>query len=127
MTLRFATGPHSERDERRSPRIETPYTSPQRTSANVFPADGESALLRCGEGEPDLAMAIVDLRLPDTDGLTLATQIRQRRPDCPIILMTAYGTPEVVRGAEALGAPVITKPFNVDELLSLVSERLRPA
>ena len=64
---------------------------------------------------------VLDLRLPDVDDLSLLATIRQLRPAATVVLMTAYGTPEIVTQAVALGAHgVLTKPFELGELSRMV-------
>ena len=73
----------------------------------------------------DVGLVLLDLRLPDTNGLAVLRQIKKKRPDCPVILMTAFGTPEVAREAVADGAfRVVDKPFNLDDMTSLVEQAL---
>lgn len=71
---------------------------------------------------PDLAL--LDLRLPDSDDLGLAFFIRTHAPNVPIVLMTAFGTPEILAQAAAFGIPVLTKPFDMSELTVLVDRTL---
>ena len=67
------------------------------------------------------ALAMVDLRLPDTDGLKLLEQIKARQPQCQVILMTGYSTVKTAVEAIKLGAyDYVEKPF--EELTDL--ERL---
>jgi DNA-binding NtrC family response regulator len=72
---------------------------------------------------PDVV--VLDYRLPDSDDLGLLTAIRREAPTVPVILMTAHGTAEVVKGALALGAyRVVGKPFEVHDMASLVTDAL---
>jgi DNA-binding NtrC family response regulator len=72
---------------------------------------------------PDVV--VLDYRLPDSDDLGLLTAIRREAPTVPVILMTAHGTAEMVRGALDLGAyRVVSKPFEVCHMASLVTEAL---
>jgi DNA-binding response OmpR family regulator len=66
---------------------------------------------------------VLDLRLPDMSDLSLLATLRQLVPDAHIIVMTAYGTPELIAQARTLGADVIAKPFELDELNRLVRAR----
>ena len=68
---------------------------------------------------------LLDYRLPDSNDLGLLTSIRHGRPKMPVIMMTAYGTPEMVKGALDLGAyRVVSKPFEVQHVADLVAEAL---
>lgn len=64
---------------------------------------------------------VLDLRLPDMDDLSLLATLRQILPQARLVLMTAFGTPELLTSAWELGAGVITKPFELDALTALVS------
>src|SRR5271169_6635604 len=87
----------------------------------VTPAEtGEAGLLRLDEGPFD--MLLLDVSLPDRNGLELLRDIRRRDPDLPIILITAYGSIEMARAAFKGGAQdYITKPWSNDELLAQVA------
>lgn len=71
------------------------------------------------DGEP--LVVLLDLRLPDMADLSLLRELRSRRPDAPVIMMTAHGTPEDGRQATALGASAfVAKPFDVAEMVRMV-------
>ena len=70
---------------------------------------------------PDVVL--LDLRLPDSRGLDLLRDVRQMAPESAVVMMTAYGTPEVEAEALALGAyRVINKPFDVASVVPLVRQ-----
>ncbi|MEJ2209310.1 MAG: response regulator [Anaerolineae bacterium] len=81
------------------------------------------ALDRLKESSFDLA--IVDLMLPDVDGLQLAEAIRMLDPQTPVILITAYGSPSLeLMAAHPAIFHYLHKPFSLDHLLYLVSHCL---
>ena len=82
--------------------------------------DAASALQALADvSEPDLVL--LDFRLPDSSDLGLLAQIRQLAPAATIIMMTAFGTPDVTAGALKLGAVmVLNKPFNMHDLEDIV-------
>jgi len=85
--------------------------------------DGKEALrvVTRGANRPDVIL--LDYRLPDSNDLSLFAAIKRELPEIPIILMTAYGSPEITTGALALGAyRVVSKPFEVQDLVTLVQE-----
>ena len=73
-----------------------------------------------GAGRP-FDVIFLDFRLPDSSDLRLLEQLRRLQPEGRIILMTAFGTPEMVQGALDLGAfRVLNKPFELGEIAGLV-------
>lgn len=79
------------------------------------------ASLASFDGQP--FVVLLDLRLPDVADLSLLREIRTTRPDVPVIVMTAHGTPEALAQAAALGAVrVVGKPFDVTDLTRIVTE-----
>jgi DNA-binding NtrC family response regulator len=85
--------------------------------------DGRSARSAVREAAEAFDVVLLDFRLPDSEDLSLLASLRQASPATKIILMTAFGTPEVVRGALELGAyRVVSKPFEMQDLANLVAE-----
>jgi two-component system KDP operon response regulator KdpE len=73
---------------------------------------------------PDLV--ILDLGLPDMQGLDLLRQIRARREDLPIVVLSSRGDETAKVEALDLGADdYVTKPFGMDELLARIRAALR--
>jgi len=83
-----------------------------------FAASGEQASdLLAGEIQPTLIVILSDINMPGMDGLTLLGEIRQRFPDLPVMMVTAYGDDERRRKASELGAAeFLTKPVDFDQL-----------
>ena len=88
-----------------------------------FAGSGENALdLLAGEIEPQLIVILSDINMPGMDGLRLLHEIKQRRPDLPVMMVTAYGDDERRRRAGEYGAAdFITKPVD----FVLLKDRLR--
>ncbi len=83
-------------------------------------ANGSEATRRLAEGRRYIAV-LTDLRLPGADGIAVLKQVRESDPDCPVIVMTAFGTIENAVQAMKLGAyDFIQKPIDVDHLLLLL-------
>ncbi|MDO8678206.1 MAG: response regulator [Acidobacteriota bacterium] len=79
--------------------------------------DAASALAALETAEWHFDVIVLDLRLPDMDDLTLLSTIRRRLPQVAVVLMTAFGTPEIVAEARALGVTdILNKPFELGEL-----------
>ena len=83
-----------------------------------FAGSGEEALQQLdGEIEPQLIVILSDINMPGMDGLTLLREIKSKRPDLPVMMVTAYGDDERRRQAEQFGAAeFITKPVDFDML-----------
>jgi len=78
------------------------------------------------EREPEIALALMDMRLSNTEGagdLSLLRRMRSLRPHLPVVVMSAFGTPELKRDAREQGAlAFLDKPFRVEKLLRLIRE-----
>src|SRR5919198_196058 len=80
--------------------------------------DGEEAVALAREHEPDLA--IMDVKMPQLDGIEAARRILDERP-IPIVMLTAYGQDELVqRAAEAGVFGYLVKPFREQDLLPAI-------
>jgi DNA-binding NtrC family response regulator len=87
----------------------------------VEAGDARGAIAALSESAP-FEIMLLDVRLPDADGLTLFNRIRTLAPSARVILMTADATRELTDRAIALGAfAVVSKPFELTELADLVS------
>jgi len=70
-----------------------------------YAASGEEALDRLADGiEPTLLAVLSDINVPGMDGLQLLGEIKQRFPDVPVLIVTAYGDDERRRRAAEYGA-----------------------
>jgi len=83
-----------------------------------FAYSGEEALDKLTGGiEPPLIVILSDINMPGMDGLALLHEIKTRRPDLPVIMVTAYGDDERRRRATENGAAeFLTKPVDFDFL-----------
>ena len=94
-----------------------------------FAASGEAALeLLSGKIEPSVAVILSDINMPGMDGLQLLGEIKQRFPDLPVMMVTAYGDDERRRRAAEFGAAeFFTKPVDFDLLKTLLRQLPSPA
>ena len=94
------------------------------------------AVDQVGDGESGLDMAIlnpydaavVDIMLPKMDGLSLIEEMRRRRIETPVIILSAKrSVDDRIKGLKAGGDDYLTKPFSFSELLVRVQALLRRA
>jgi len=84
---------------------------------------GQKALKKVLTNKFDLM--IVDLRLPDMDGLALIRAVRQFDPFMKVIVMTAYGSPETEQEVSKLGIQgYVTKPFIIEDMKRLIDRTI---
>jgi CheY-like chemotaxis protein len=90
----------------------------QGTYVMHFAASGAEALeLLAGQIQPTLIVILSDINMPGMDGLEMLGEIEQRRPDLPVMMVTAYGDDERRRRASELGAfEFIPKPVDFEKL-----------
>lgn len=70
-------------------------------------------------------LVILDLSLPDCSGLDILVRIMEMYENVPVIILTGHGSREAVRRAMEAGAyDFITKPFDIDEVCTVVKETL---
>lgn len=80
---------------------------------------GAEGLRRLRESSP--TAVLLDLQLPDCGDLRILREIRAVAPATPVVLMTAFVTPEIEAEAGAIGAArVLRKPFDLESLAPLV-------
>ena len=90
----------------------------------VTASGGEEALLKAEEVRPDIVL--LDIVMPDLDGIEVMRQLRERRP-VPVILLTAKGsTADKAKGLDLGADDYIAKPFHPDELAARVRAVIRP-
>ncbi len=79
-------------------------------------ADGQAALDVLERQQPDLIVA--DVMMPRIDGVRLLSIIREQHKDLPVILMSAAVTLRLT------DVPFLPKPFDIEDLLALIEEKL---
>lgn len=89
-----------------------------------YACDGKTIIDMVKAEEPDLL--VLDWNLPEADGLTVCTELRQSGVDTPIMLLTARGSEaDKVRAFSAGADDYVTKPFSLIEFESRVKALLR--
>jgi len=89
---------------------------------DVLEADNAAAALQSTDA---VDLVLLDVKLPDGDGLSVLQKIKERSPETLVILMTAFSTIENAVEAMKRGAyHYVNKPFNLDEVVLLVEKAL---
>ena len=75
--------------------------------------------------DPSVDLVLLDLMLPDRPGLSLLPELREKRPDVPVVVVTAYSSVESAIAAMKEGAfHYVPKPFRNEEVVHLVGQAL---
>lgn len=96
----------------------------QQEGFTVYTADdGKKAITLVEEVSPHILL--MDLRMPDMNGVEALQEIKKIRPEQLVIMMTAYGEEDIVEQAIKLGAcDYISKPFDLYELAKVIDSTL---
>ena len=83
--------------------------------------NGIEAVTYCEEDHPDLVL--MDIRMPDMNGLDATRIIKEVNPDIPVVALSAYAFDENIREAMAAGCDeFMAKPFRVEDLMDMVEK-----
>ena len=75
---------------------------------------------------PAVGVVLLDLGLPDIDGISVCRDLRRARPDLAILILTARdGEMDIVAGLDAGADDYLTKPFRLAELLARIRAHIR--
>jgi DNA-binding NtrC family response regulator len=89
--------------------------------AVVEAGSAREALQSLTDGASAASVALLDLKLPDSDDLSLLHRVLTTAPRCRVIMMTAHGTPELLDEAVKAGAyGTIAKPFDLTRVIGMV-------
>jgi DNA-binding NtrC family response regulator len=92
----------------------------------VEAGDAAEALRQFDASSPPVDVVLLDLKLPDADGMSVLSHVKAHRPTCPVILMSAHGNAESEHAALDAGAfRYLSKPFDHSRLLALVRDAIR--
>lgn len=87
-------------------------------------ADGEEGLLRALSG--DYELVILDLLLPGRDGLAVLAELHRRRPELPVLILSARSDLATkLRGFKLGAVDYLSKPFSLEELIARARVQLR--
>lgn len=91
----------------------------------VEAGDAHAAIAAVSDPATRPDVVVLDLKLPDSDDLSLFTAVRKLAPRSAVILMTAFGTPEVFEEAKRLGAfAILDKPFDLDDIDDVIERAM---
>jgi len=87
-------------------------------------ATGASAVRAAAQLQPDVI--VLDIMLPDFDGLEVMRRVRTTQPNVPVLFLTARDAlPDRIKGLTAGGDDYVTKPFSLEELIARLRSLLR--
>jgi DNA-binding NtrC family response regulator len=76
-------------------------------------------------GREAFSMILLDIKMPGKNGMALMRQVKEKRPEIPVIIMSGYVTMETMEEvAKTEAATFLAKPFTPDELLQAVGQVL---
>ena len=95
----------------------------ERANYRVTAAEDGAGALKVIQNDETIDLVLTDVLMPGMTGVELLAQIRERREDLPVLIMTAYGTiPQAVEAIRAGASDYITKPFDLDNLKRIVAQ-----
>ena len=90
----------------------------------VSAGDGRAGILAAENQAVDIV--VLDVLLPEVDGIAVLERLRTTRPDLPVIVLTALGeVDDRIRGLEAGAVDYLAKPFALRELIARIRAQLR--
>jgi two-component system cell cycle sensor histidine kinase/response regulator CckA len=87
-------------------------------------AEDALAALEGGAGGAEPGAALLDVRMPDTDGIALAERLRARRPDLPLLFLSAFADDRADEIVRLCGRPALAKPLSATRLAEALLEIL---
>ncbi|MBM3071533.1 response regulator transcription factor [Enterobacter sp. RHBSTW-00994] len=92
----------------------------------VFVCHNGQDALKLSQREPHIALVLLDMMLPDINGLQVLLQLQKQRPELPVVMLTGLGSEsDVVVGLEMGADDYIGKPFNPRVVVARVKAVLR--
>lgn len=89
----------------------------------VFCAEDALTLIHTSEHVPDVVL--LDLKMPNIDGLQTLEAIKQYDPSIEVIMLTGHGDKKIVEGISGMILDYIIKPVDLPELITKINEATR--
>lgn len=84
-------------------------------------SEGRDAIRMIDEVQGKFDLVILDMRMPDMDGMTVLERVHEKWPALKVMLVTGYASDGILQATQALGAVgVLEKPYDPDTLASTV-------
>src|SRR5690242_12507792 len=85
-----------------------------------------SQCLECLDNAKDIGLVLLDIKMPQLNGLEILKKIKEKRQDLNVIIVTGYKSVETATEAVRLGASgYIVKPFKSEEILATVRKNIK--
>ena len=111
-------------DDQRAVREELCYALDFEGFATTEAADGEAGLKAAAD--PAVACVLLDVKMPGLDGLEVLGQLKETRPELPVVMISGHGDLETAVVAVKKGAyDFLQKPFGTDRVLVSIKNALR--
>ena len=95
----------------------------KKLKANFETAENGKIALQKFKDIGDFDLIVTDINMPVMNGLELIKNIKEIKPDMPVIIMSAHTEPEYIKSAEELGVEnYLLKPFDFIKFINLISQ-----
>ena len=92
---------------------------------NLIATEDAGQGIDCLTNDRDIGLVLLDIKMPGNNGLEVLQNIKNIRPELPVIVVTGYKSVETATEAVRLGAAgYIVKPFKAEEILDVVRKKL---
>ena len=93
---------------------------------NLILTDSGPQALECLANSKDIGLVLVDIKMPQVNGLDVLKAVKKDHPGVPVIVVTGYKSVETASEAAKLGADgYIPKPFKSEEILETVKRHFK--